>query len=231
MRLHQHSILAIALLSLLATSACSSTKNANPPPPPPIVDDSNAEADSLFQERQEDAKTLFTKDDVNFMTGMISHHAQALVMSNMAPTRGESSEVKTLAARIINAQKDEIATMQEWLRDRNQIVPEVHIDGNKLMVHGAGDHSMHMPGMLTPEQIDELDAAQGVDFDMLFLEYMIQHHKGAVTMVKDLFAMDGTGKDEATFKLASEINVDQLTEIARMEQMYGEMLSKAGSDQ
>ena len=88
-----------------------------------------------------------------------------------------------------------------------------------LMVHGAGDHAMHMPGMLTQDQLDELDAAKGPDFDRLFLKYMIQHHQGAVAMVKVLFATDGAGQDELSFKVANDINVDQLTEIARMELM------------
>ena len=92
------------------------------------------------------------------------------------------------------------------------------------MVHGADDHVMHMPGMLTPEQIQELDAAQGLDFDRLFLTYMIQHHSGAVTMVDKLFETDGAGQDEAAFKLAADIHVDQVTEIARMERMLSLLL-------
>jgi uncharacterized protein (DUF305 family) len=109
--------------------------------------------------------------------------------------------------------------MQQWLRSRGQPVPEVHITGTTLMIHGVGDHVTHMPGMLTAEQIQELDEARGVDFDRLFLTYMIQHHKGAVVMVDELFSEDGAGQDELAFKLASDINVDQITEIARMERM------------
>ena len=170
----------------------------------------------------------FSKAEVDFMTGMIGHHAQALVMSAFAPTNGASSSVQILAARIINAQKDEIATMQQWLRDREQPVPEVHIEGSTLMIHGAGEHHnhMHMPGMLSDEQMKELEEAQGTDFDRLFLTYMIQHHQGAVTMVDDLFSTDGAGQDELAFKLASDINVDQITEIARMERMLS-MLPEA----
>lgn len=156
------------------------------------------------------------------MTGMIGHHAQALVMSRLAPTNGASPAVQRLAARIINAQKDEIATMQKWLRDREQPVPEVHIDGLKLTIHGAGEHGMHhmnMPGMLSQAQLEELAAAQDGDFDRLFLTYMIQHHQGAITMVDALFDTDGAGMDEAAFRLASDINVDQITEINRMQQM------------
>ena len=155
---------------------------------------------------------------MDFVTGMIGHHAQALVMSGYAPHNGASSTIQTLAARIINAQKDEIANMQRWLRDRGRPVPEVGEDGAMPMVHGA-DHSMHMPGMLTPGQLQELEEARGPDFDRLFLTYMIQHHQGAVTMVHELFATDGAAQDELIFRLASDIQVDQITEINRMQQM------------
>lgn len=193
------------------------------------ADAEKAQAEKVYWARQDEAKTRYTKADVDFMTGMISHHAQALVMSALAPTHGASPAVQTLTARIINAQKDEIATMQAWLRDRDQPVPEVHIEGTKLMIHGAGDGHMqghmHMPGMLTDEQLQELDNARGKEFDRLFLKYMIQHHQGAVTMVDELFSQDGAGQDEASFRLASDINVDQITEIARMQQML-DALSK-----
>lgn len=212
-----------AVLLLLGTAACSTTSTVGPERSAPPATGSTAALEALYWARMDSARMRFTEADVDFMTGMIGHHAQALVMSAMAPTHGASAGVQTLAARIINAQKDEIATMQQWLRDRGQPVPEVHIDGTTLMVHGAGDHAMHMPGMLTPAQIQELDAARGTDFDRLFLTYMIQHHGGAVTMVDDLFSTDGAGQDEAAFKLASDINVDQLTEIARMELMLSRL--------
>lgn len=205
------------LLLLVLFSACSSSA--------PVMNNDAAHTSSsenleqLFWDRLEEAKTKFTQADVDFMTGMIGHHAQALIMSELAPKNGASSEIRVLTARIINAQKDEIATMQNWLRERGQTVPEIHIDGTMLMVHGGGDHSMHMPGMLTQEQLDELRDARGLDYDILFLKYMIQHHQGAVSMVKDLFAADGAGQDEMSFKVANDIQVDQLTEIARMELM------------
>ena len=91
-----------------------------------------------------------------------------------------------------------------------------------MMVHGP-EYAMHMPGMLTPEQIAELGEARGREFDRTFLRFMIQHHRGAVTMVHDLFATDGAAQDEVVFKLASDIQVDQTTEIARMELMLAEM--------
>jgi len=166
--------------------------------------------------------------DVDFMTGMIHHHAQALVMSALAPTNGASTSVRTLTARIINAQKDEIAVMQRWLRQRGRPVPEVGADGQISGMSGMSgrgemtdmaDHSAHMPGMLSPEQLAELAEAHGQDYDRLFLTYMIQHHNGAVTMVHELFASDGAAQDDFVFKIASDIQVDQTTEVARMQQM------------
>ena len=177
-----------------------------------------AALETLYWARLDSARQSYTEADVAFMTGMIGHHAQALIMARMAPDQASSTQVRTLAARIINAQNDEIASMQRWLRDRDQPVPEVHIDGTNLMIHGAGDHTM-MPGMLSAEQLNELAASSGPEFDRLFLTYMIQHHQGAVSMVEDLFDKDGAGQDEAAFKLSSDINVDQITEIARMRRM------------
>lgn len=157
-----------------------------------------------------------TEADVEFMSGMISHHAQAIAMSRMAPTHGASETIQTLAGRVINAQQDEINLMQQWLRDRNLPVPEASPTGMKMVMNGV-EHEMLMPGMLTPDQMKQLDAARGPEFDELFLTLMIQHHRGAVSMVEKLFATPGAGQNEAVFKFASDVNVDQTTEIARME--------------
>jgi uncharacterized protein (DUF305 family) len=207
---------------------------------------SNAEIEALYRARQDSARMRFTKTDVEFVTGMISHHAQALIMSELAPTHGASPSVQTLAARIINAQRDEIVLMQRWLEDRGQPVPQVRIDGLNLTIetkapaagadmghadHEAHDmHAHHMPGMLTREQLEELAAAFGPEFDRLFLTFMIGHHTGAVTMVDQLFAVDGTGQDEAVFKLASDVQVDQITEINRMQQMLDGMAATQSDD-
>lgn len=177
-----------------------------------------AELEAIYRARTDSARNRFTEADVRFMTGMIGHHAQALVMASLAATHGASPSVQTLAARITSSQQDEIATMQRWLRDRGQPVPEVHMEGMELMVHGA-EHATHMPGMLTPEQLRELDRARGAEFDRLFLTSMIEHHRGAVAMVRELFSTDGAGQDEEVFKFASDVQVDQATEIARMELM------------
>jgi uncharacterized protein (DUF305 family) len=205
-----------ALAAALALTACGGGRGQETAPSP--EPGSTAELEAIYRARTDSARLHFSEADVHFMTGMIGHHGQALVMSAMAPTHGASPSIQTLAARIINAQKDEIATMQAWLRDRGQPVPELEITGTTMRVHGA-DHAMHMPGMLTPEQMQELDGARGPEFDRLFLTYMIQHHQGAVDMVLDLFATDGAAQNNATFKLASDIQVDQATEIARMKLM------------
>ncbi len=152
------------------------------------------------------------------MTGMISHHAQAIVMATMAPTHGASHAVQTLCSRIINAQNDEITLMQNWLRDRNQAVPEAKPLPMKMMMNGE-EMEMLMPGMLSDAQMKTLDAARGISFDTLFLRGMIQHHQGAITMVQQLFAAPGAGQDDAAFKFANNVNVDQNTEIHRMQQM------------
>jgi uncharacterized protein (DUF305 family) len=113
--------------------------------------------------------------------------------------------------------------MQTWLRDRQLPVPEPDPAGVRMLMDGAEHHHL-MPGMLTEEQMRQLDDARGPDFDRLFLTGMIQHHKGAVAMVEELFATDGAGQDNTVFKLASDINVDQTTEIARMQRMLAARL-------
>jgi uncharacterized protein (DUF305 family) len=222
-------VFAVACVLMLSTSACSSSEHVASSPAVNSPDGlTDAEMEEIFNARQAEGRSKYIQADVDFMTGMISHHAQALVMADMAPSHGASSKIQTLCARIINAQNDEIAKMQQWLRIRDETVPEVHIDGTTLMVHGGGDHAMSMPGMLTQEQIDELDASRGADFDRLFLTYMIQHHKGAISMVDAMLAIDGSGQDEASFKLASDIYADQDTEIKRMQGMLEQY---SGSDQ
>jgi uncharacterized protein (DUF305 family) len=298
-------IFSLIILFSIGTMACSTTntlqnnKEATSNSPnnandsiTPLVDKRADRSDlsELFWARQDSAKMHYTQPDVDFMAGMIGHHAQALIMSSMASVNNASPSVVTLTKRIINAQKDEIGIMQRWLHDRNQTVPQVTIDGLQLiiepgnepllvfdsaqvahavvhfnkygnymdnthyqMMHGEGemnhegmdhrsmghsesemnhesmDHSsMHdhsgMPGMLTQEQLEELALAKGTDFDRLFLTYMIQHHTGAIIMVKDLVETDGAAQELQIGELAGEINVDQQTEIERMRLMLMEVV-------
>jgi uncharacterized protein (DUF305 family) len=207
------------LLVAIALSACASTgHSAMQASASPATLPQQSEAAYIAQARADSLRLPYTEADVSFMSGMIHHHAQALVMSHWAPTHGASAPVLRLASRIINAQQDEIVTMQRWLRDRQRPVPEATATGMKMMMDGM-EHVMLMPGMLTEEQMKDLDEARGPEFDRKFLTYMIQHHRGAVSMVKDLFATYAAGQDETVFKFASDVNVDQTTEIARMEKM------------
>lgn len=206
------------MAALLLTGACAGATRPGVEAAPAPAAASAGELEALYHARQDSARMRYAAADVHFVTGMIGHHAQALVMAGLAPSHGASPAIRTLCARIINAQQDEIALMQRWLRDRGQPAPDVQLHGLALSIEGGG-HVMHMPGMLTPQQLAELDGAHGPLFDRLFLTYMIQHHRGAVTMVHDLFHTDGAAQDEAVFKLASDIQVDQATEIARMERM------------
>ena len=217
MRLRSLSGPVLAALLILGTTACRGSEATRTEAAPETAASSDLEA--LYWARQDSARADFTAADVRFMTMMITHHAQALVMSALAPTHGASAPVQTLAARITNAQRDEIATMQRWLRDRDQPVPTIEIDGTALRVNGRSVHGMDMAGILTQAQIDQLDAAQGTAFDRLFLTYMIEHHRGAVAMVDRLFGVDGAAQDGTAFRLASDINVDQKTEIDRMRRM------------
>jgi uncharacterized protein (DUF305 family) len=150
-----------------------------------------------------------TEADAQFMSAMIRHHSQAIVMAGWAPTHDASASVRRLAERILSGQQDEIATMERWLSDRGRPIPQ----GHEAM------HGHLMPGMLTEAQLKELDQARGPEFDRLFLAFMIQHHRGAVAMVKELFGTPGAAQDETVFKFANDVNVDQSTEIARMERM------------
>lgn len=221
--LHRTITLPAALIALaaLAPTGCGGTA-ANGAGTAPSASGSTADLEALYRARTDSARTRYTEADVDFMTGMITHHKQALVMGRLADSHGASPAIQTLAARIINAQQDEIATMEKWLRDRGEPVPEVHIEGTSVVVHGT-DHDMHMPGMLTPDQMRQLDRARDAEFDRLFLTFMIRHHRGAVDMVEELFGTDGAGQDEEVFRFASDVQVDQATEVARMELMLSNL--------
>ena len=215
------------LLALASFAACASApKTASEPvvgaeptvsEPLPAVRTPTTSAEAIAEARADSARIPYTAGDVKFMTDMIGHHAQAIRMSRMAPSHGASPAVQTLAARIINAQTDEIFNMQQWLADRQK--PWPHVDVTGAMHGGHESHHAMMAGMLTDAQMAELDAARGTAFDRLFLTYMIQHHKGAVAMVKELLSGGGAAHNDTVFRLAGDINVDQTTEIARMEKM------------
>ena len=162
-----------------------------------------------------------TAADVQFMQGMIGHHAQAIVMANMAPTHGASRQVALFCQKIIRSQRDEIDLMQTWLRDHGASVPDPS-DPHAGMDMSMG-HEMLMPGMLTHEQLDQLDHARGTEFDRLFLTFMIQHHEGALTMVATLFDSPGAGQTPEIFGYATGVDADQRAEIERMKGMLAAM--------
>ncbi len=211
----------LAALALTGSAiACGTSAPADTPPPRTPTAATTADLEAIYQARADSALMSVSPADVAFVTGMIHHHAQALVMSGFAPGNGASPSIRTLTGRIINAQQDEIRVMQNWLRDRGLDVPQVSDDGH---VMGGPEHQMHMPGMLSPGQLAELAGARGPEFDRVFLTHMIQHHEGAVDMVLDLFATDGAAQDDLIFKIASDIQVDQITEINRMKLMLAAM--------
>ncbi len=150
--------------------------------------------------------------DVHFVAGMIPHHAQAVKMAGWAPTHGASAALQRFAERIVVAQRDEIAMMRTWLGTQGVPVPAA--DATHMMMQRDGmSHPMLMPGMLSDEEMAQLDAARDAAFDRLFLRFMIRHHQGAITMVDELFASHGAAQDEFVFRLASDVYADQTTEI------------------
>lgn len=197
-------------------------------PDAPVVESVGPSSPAAIADAVADSiKHPYTEADVAFMSGMIGHHAQAIAMARLAPSRAGSEAIRTLAARIINAQRDEIHIMQTWLADRRQPVPPATPNG---MTHemGGTTHTMLMPGMLRPEQVAELAGSRGAAFDERFLRFMIQHHRGATAMVRQLFSAPGAGEDDLVFKFASDVNVDQSTEIVRMEQMLVAVVLQRG---
>ena len=173
---------------------------------------------AVEQARIDSIRRPYTAADIEFMSGMIGHHAQAVKMAGWAESHGASKSLQIFCGRVAMAQTAEIGLMSAWLKDRNQPVPEPDPRGMKMKMNGQ-DMFMMMPGMLTEEQMKQLDASRGVEFDRLFLTFMIQHHKGAITMVDTLFNTPGAGQDEIVFKFANDVQADQSTEIDRMQQM------------
>ena len=188
---------------------CAAVAGAIPPFPaaaaaqafPPPVGDSGRRA--------------YTPADVHFMAGMIYHHTQAVLIAGWAPSHEAGPSVRTLCDRIVASQKDEIALLSRWLATRHEAVPQPD-PAHMMMPEMNATHIM--PGMLSAEQLAQLDRTRGPDFDALFLRLMIQHHQGAITMVNQLFA-SGAGEEEPVYKMASSVYADQTTEIERMQQM------------
>jgi uncharacterized protein (DUF305 family) len=158
---------------------------------------------------------IYTVADVEFMQGMIAHHAQAIYMSRMAAAHHASPHLLKLAEKIDQSQVAEIAIMQDWLRRTGQAVPDT-----------TSWRTMHMAGMLTDEQLKELDAAKGAEFDHAYLTMMIQHHEGALQMVEDLFNTPLAGQDVDVNVFANDVVTVQTAEIGAMQRMLSRMSDK-----
>jgi beta-lactamase class A len=195
--------------------------------PTATEDRHRAELERAYWAAVEARRSRFTEADVQFMQGMIAHHGQALMMVSHVGEATGNPEIRLLASRIEISQRDEIRLMEDWLRARSQLAPGSpdHDHG-----HGHGHGPTHtMPGMLTEAQLAELAESRGASFDTLFLALMIEHHQGAVSMVRELFAQDGAAQDPEVFRFASDVHVDQITEIARMEQMLRRLRSSTAA--
>lgn len=203
------SVIAIAFLAT-AAAGCRTTRTASGPvlvqPGAPgqetrVIDAITASDLSRVQH---------TAADVKFMQGMIGHHAQAVEMTALIPARTTRDDMKMLGLRISMSQEDEMKMMRHWLESRGAALPSEHAH------HMPGGM---MPGMLSPQEMERLAAAKGPQFDTLFLEGMIKHHEGALTMVKELFATAGAGQESEIFAFATDVEADQQMEIDRMVDM------------
>ena len=209
----------LAIVSIAAAPAC---RSASPEPAAAPIVQPGAPGQgtrAIGVDRAADLSGVrHTPADVRFMQTMIGHHAQALEMTALVPSRSTREDVRLLAGRIEASQQDEIRMMQEWLEARGERLPDPHAH------HGAG--APLMPGMLTAAQMQQLAAAKGTEFDRLFLERMISHHEGALVMVDDLFASPGAGQEPDVFAFASDVDADQRAEIDRMRAVLASVAAK-----
>jgi uncharacterized protein (DUF305 family) len=203
------SSLALALILLLVTAVRTQPAAASQPTQTPEP-----------KARPDLVRAPYSEGDIDFMSGMIPHHAQAVLIAGWAASHGARPDVRVLCERIVVGQRDEIEFMRNWLRDRGQTVPDANATHHKMKMNGM-EHEMLMPGMLTAEQLAELDKARNADWDRLFLLAMIRHHEGALKMVDDLFASYGALQDDDVYKFASDMQADQTIEIERMQKMLG----------
>ena len=202
-------------------AGCSSAA----PPAPPVL----APGAGLVTAASKDiiaaadrAAAAYTPADVEFMTGMVPHHAQAITMAGWCATHGARADLLPLCNRIVIAQKSEIRMMREWLGDRGQVVPDSMATRHVMRMEGAV-HEMMMPGMLTDEEMFALEQARGTQFDYLFLTGMIRHHQGAIQMVQELWAQPGSATEDTVWRFSNDVVADQSAEIQRMQIMLESM--------
>ncbi len=156
--------------------------------------------------------------DIHFMSGMIPHHAQAVLIAGWAASHEARADIVRLCERIVVGQADEIVLMQYWLRQKGAPVPDAKATHMKMSMNGM-EHDMLMPGMLSPDELATLDKARGSNFDRLFLQAMIKHHQGAISMVDALLSSEDAAQDDVIYKFASDVYADQTTEISFMQKM------------
>jgi len=199
-------------------AGCQSPAPAPAPAPVALAPGAGVVTDgsSDFIARAEAAASAYTPADVEFMAGMIPHHAQAIVMAEWCPTHAANRSLQALCERIVISQRDEIRMMRDWLGERGEVVPD-SMATRHIMRMGDMVHEMLMPGMLTDEELATLEQARGNEFDRLFITGMIGHHFGAITMVENLFAQPGAAQEEVVFRFASDVLADQSSEIQRMQ--------------
>jgi len=200
---------AVAVAALLSGATIAGAQDAAP----------QAAAPKDPKPRPELVAFSYNKADVEFMQGMIPHHAQAVKMCTMAPTHAAKREVKLMCERMLISQRDEIHMMRVWLIDRAQYVPPADATHHKMTMPGGMAHDMLMPGMLSDEEMAKLDKARGADWDRMFLTAMIKHHQGAIKMVDDLLAAPGAAQGDDIYAFASDVFADQTAEIERMQKL------------
>src|SRR5262245_57339025 len=209
--------LAAGLLSIAGVAGCG---GMHPPSTSPAGTPAATASAGPSAVKAPTAPPGVNKADVDFMSGMIPHHAQAVVMAGWAASHGAREDVRVLCERIVVGQGDEILLMQTWLSDRGLPVPDAKSTRHKMVMNGM-EHEMLMPGMLTDEEMAALDKARGPEFDRLFLLGMIKHHQGAIDMVDVLLKSYGAAQDETVYKFASDVYADQSIEIDKMHEMLG----------
>ena len=205
----------LAAACTACASASSSSSAGEPAPNGPRIVQPGApgQAGRTFSAEEIDAVegVSYVEADVRFMQGMIPHHAQALEMTALVREHATTDAVRQMALRMEISQQDEINLMETWLRERGESV-------EMPRMAGMGGAPM-MPGMLSPDQMETLSNARGIDFDRYFLEFMIQHHQGAIDMVATLFNTSGAAQESTVFKFAEDVDADQTMEIERMQRI------------
>ena len=214
---------ALVVLSAMAVASCKSAGPAASTPqttPAPILQPGapgQASRTIPVAQATDLSQVGATAADIKFMQGMIGHHAQAVEMVALIPSHSQNADVKKLGMRIDVSQQDEITMMRSWLTARGAALPDEHAH------HMPGGM---MPGMLTPEEMTALAAAKGGEFDRLFLEGMIKHHQGAITMVEELFNSPRAGQESGINAFAADVDADQRMEIGRMSVMLNTIKEK-----